>query len=116
MHFNWKIILALYLLFPLSILAQPSQKDQQSTIQGVWVTNDTGFQMTVSFNQDGTGKLDKDQIRYKIQGDKLDVTLYGEITTYNYKLAGNTLTISGGDLDEPLKFVRIENQSSKKRT
>jgi hypothetical protein len=85
---------------------------QQASIHGVWTANDpdNGSLITVVLNKDGTGKLDNDAIRFTIDGNRIQVTLNGEITTYNFKLQENTLTVSGGDLDEPLKFVKSESR------
>jgi hypothetical protein len=65
-----------------------------------------GFQMTLMLNADGSGEFDGDAIRFSTQGDKLTVTQNGTSNTYTYILSGNSLKLSGGDLDQPITFTR----------
>ena len=78
----------------------------QNKIYGIWTNSDMGFQMTLMLNSDGTGEFDGDPIRFTQQGNNLSITQNGTSNTYDYKLQGNTLQLSGGDLDAPIAFTR----------
>jgi hypothetical protein len=82
-------------------------------ITGSWTANTQGETMSLILNADGTGVLDGERLRYKAQDGTLSVTITGESTTnnYNYSLNGNSLTVSGGDLDEPINFKRVGKPS-----
>lgn len=93
--------------------AQLGAKAQQN-IYGTWHNNDFGYQMTLILQSDGSGEFDGEVIRQRIQGNSLLITQEGTTTTYQFILTGNSLTVSGGDLDAPIVFVR--NGSSVSQT
>ena len=92
----------------LSAGAQIGAKTQQGKIQGLWQNSSFGYQMTLILNADGTGEFDGDAIKYVAKDNKFTMTIVAEAETtiYNYNLQGNSLTISGGDLEEPITFTR----------
>ena len=104
-----KKYLVILLFFPL--LAGAQSGTQQSKLYGSWITYDADHQMIIVFNQDGTADLDGDVVKYKTEGNKLVVTVDGETEKYTFKLDGNSLIISEGDLEQPLKFQRRETNS-----
>jgi len=80
-----RILFPIFLiLFILPVVAHEGVTPQQNKIQGIWNTDSTGDRMILTLNEDGSG----------------------ETIVYNFKLQDNSLTISGGDLDEPVKFSR----------
>ena len=97
---------ALFHLF-LIVLSTTSVSAQQSPLVGSWQSPDAGLKVT--FNADGTGLLDGAPIKYTVRGAQLVVDEAGTINTYTFKLDGSVLTVSGGNLDLPLKFVRDSN-------
>jgi len=78
----------------------------QNNVQGLWQNSDFGYQMTLMLNADGTGEFDGESIRYNLQGNRLIMSLGTESITYTYALSGNTLNLSGGDLDGTIAFKR----------
>lgn len=86
---------------------------QQSGITGLWQNNQFGYQMTLMLNENGTGEFDGDAIRYTAQQGKLSLTVVSQnsTTVYSYTLSGADLTISGGDLDQPVRFTRAGGES-----
>jgi len=83
----------------------------KAQITGSWTAQTQGETMTLTLNADGTGVLDGERLKYKAEAGILTVTVIGEHTSnnYNYSLNGNKLTVSGGDLDEPIVFTRVGN-------
>ncbi len=91
-----------WLLLPGSgLLAQSTPN-----LTGTWHAKEHGFTMILVLRPDGTGTFDDEAIKYKIIGNKLAITEDGEINNYTFTLKGNSLTLSGGDLDQPMIFER----------
>jgi hypothetical protein len=88
-------------------LSVPLVAAQQVTgLTGSWQSKDAPVQINMTFNPDGTGKFDDTPIKYSVRGDKLIVNEEGTVNNYTFKLTGDVLVVSGGDLDSPLTFVR----------
>jgi small conductance mechanosensitive channel len=62
--------------------------------------------MRVRLTEDFRFTLDGDAGTYQVQGDSLVLRLPGREVAYQFKLEKDELTLSGGDLAQPLKFVR----------
>jgi hypothetical protein len=92
--------------------AQIGKKTQQEKIYGIWQNNDFGYQMTLILNADGSGEFDGEPIHFSIQGSKLNVTADGITTSYLHTMQGSALTLSGGDLEQPITFKKQGEQSS----
>ncbi len=75
-------------------------------LTGTWHAKENGFTMILTLNADGTGLLDGDVIKYTVNGNKLAVKEGGDTNNYTFTLKGNSLTLSGGDLDKPMTFDR----------
>lgn len=102
-----KSVLLLVFFLPLVLLGQIGAKvQQQGKIYGLWQNSQFGYQMTLMLNDDGSGEFDGEMIKFTTQGDKLTLIQAGQSTVYNYKLQGNSLTLSGGDLDGTVTFTR----------
>ena len=97
---------ALLALF-LTLLAVSSAIAQERGIVGSWQSPDVGLKVTL--NADGTGVLDGTPIKYSVRGTQLIVDEAGMVNTYSFKLEDNVLTVSGGNLATPLRFVRESN-------
>lgn len=99
-------VLALLLIaFP--AMAQLGAKaNQGNQITGLWQNNQFGYQMTLMLNANGTGEFDGEAIKYTAKGGVLALTTSTETLNYNYVLNGSTLTVSGGDLDQPIAFTK----------
>jgi len=82
---------------------------QESRLFGSWQTKDSADSAVVirlTLNPDGTGTLDNTRIKYSVRGAQLIVNEEGTINNYAFKLNGDEMVVSGGDLDAPLTFVR----------
>ena len=97
---------ALFQLFLIALIST-SVSAQQPPLVGSWQNPDVGLKVT--FNADGTGVLDGAPIKYTVRGAQLVVDEAGTINTYAFKMEGNVLTVSGGNLDMPLRFIRDTN-------
>lgn len=79
---------------------------QESGLIGSWQTKDGGLVIRLTLNPDGTGTLDETPIKYNVKGAQLIVNEEGTINNYTFKLTGDVMVVSGGDLDSPLTFHR----------
>ena len=79
---------------------------EKSALVGTWTGGEPGAPMQLQLKADGTGIFADSPLTWKLQGGKLVITEEGETTLYEFTLKGSTLTVSGGDLDEPMVFTR----------
>lgn len=83
-----------------------SKVQQQSGVHGIWTNNQFGYQMTLMLNKDGSGEFDGAPMKYILSGNTLSLTMDGATTKYTYAQQGNSLTLSGGDIDGNIIFLR----------
>jgi len=62
---------------------------------------------TVIVRPDSSASYGSQTVRWRIVGDSLALALGGEWVNYRLKLKGSNLTLSGGDLNEPVNFRRV---------
>lgn len=85
-------------------------------VAGVWEYKDPAVaanSITFTLNPDGTGKVDDDAVTYTVTGNTIKIITGGETAAYTFKIDGDTMTVSGGDLDKPTPFAR-KNAAPKK--
>ena len=109
---TYKQILLLLLISSHSFAQIGAKAQQQSKIYDLWQNSEFGYQMTLMLNPDGTGEFDGEVIKFTTQADKLSITQAGTTTVYSHKVEGNSLTLSGGDLDKTITFTRNGGVSS----
>jgi hypothetical protein len=56
---------------------------------------------------DSSASYGTETVRWRMVGDSLALALGGEWVNYKLKLKGKRLTLSGGDLTEPVDFDRV---------
>jgi hypothetical protein len=94
---------------PFFLFAQIGAKvspTSSSSIQGDWLNTDFGFDMKLSLKAGGKGVFDEEAISYTINGKQLIIKSQSGNVTYSFNIAVNTLTLSGGDLDQAITFKR----------
>ncbi len=100
-------------LIPAFVSAQIGAKAQQSgKLTGIWQNSQFGYQMTLMLNADGSGEFDGEMIKYTSQANKLSLVQDGQTTVYTFILQGNSLTLSGGDLDGNIVFTKGGTQNT----
>lgn len=78
---------------------------QNSSLVGTWSGDFGGEPFQLILNADGSGEMDG-PIKWQAQGNKLVITEDDGATMYNFALKGSKLTVSGGDLEAPLRLTR----------
>ncbi len=62
---------------------------------------------TVIVRPDSSASYGAETVRWRIVGDSLALALGGEWVNYRLRLKGKRLTLSGGDLTEPVTFELV---------
>lgn len=98
----------IFFLFTLVSYAQIGSKipTQKTGLLGTWINKDFGYDMKLELNENGKGVFEDETITYTVVGNKISMKFEEETIAYNYKLLGNILTLSGGDLDSPVSFSK----------
>lgn len=80
----------------------------RNDIAGTWEYHDPAAGETYRFvlNADGTGTVDGEPVTFTVRGNTVRVKTEDDVLEYTVALKGDTLTVSGGDLDEPTPFKR----------
>ena len=105
MKFSWLLLVAL--------LAAPRVAGaQQAAILGTWkfdLKQDPKKEgpRIVIVRPDSSASYGTQTVRWRIVGDSLALALGGEWVNYRLKLKGKKLTLSGGDLTEPVNFQKM---------
>jgi len=106
------LFLLCLLFFSALGIAQIGQKMKtgaETGITGLWRNSSMGFNMDLDLQVNGKGIFDGESISYQYSSNTLVITSGGTKNTYQAKLAGDVLTLSGGDLDAPVAFNRVNS-------
>jgi hypothetical protein len=82
------------------------------SVAGTWMFTNGNFPVTMLLLNNGTGEFQGMPIRYKARDGKLTIDDGIQPVVYDFKLDQNVLTVSGGDLQVPLKFSRAGSNAS----
>lgn len=105
MHLRW-ILAGTLLLTPTMAVAQ------HAPILGTWKFDlkqgdQKSAPRTVIVRSDSSASYGAETVRWRIVGDSLALALGGEWVNYRLKVKGKRLTLSGGDLTEPVTFELV---------
>jgi hypothetical protein len=103
-------LLAMAFLLPTGASSQTKSADPPS-IQGVWRVDAASVTgngpREVIIRADSSASWGKETVRWRLPAaGKIMIALGGEWETYRMKLKGDKLTLSGGDLSEPITLKR----------
>lgn len=62
---------------------------------------------TVMIRSDSSASWGKETVRWRLKPGQIMIALGGEWETYGLKLKGDHLTLSGGDLTDPITLKRV---------
>lgn len=100
-------------LFLLVLGAMPAAAQQPSgaTLSGLWQLSKgkvkTAGPKTVMIRPDSSASWGKETVRWRLKPGEIMIALGGEWETYKLKLKGDQLTLSGGDLTDPITLKRV---------
>jgi hypothetical protein len=91
---------ALALCFAAAAFANPA-------LHGTWsAANVQGRPLKVEFAADKSGRINDQPMRWDTLGGALFIQQNGQVASYGFKVDGNTLLVSGGDLREPATLTK----------
>jgi hypothetical protein len=97
----------------ISILAGPlaGQAPSGATLSGLWQLEKGKVKSdgpkTVMIRGDSSASWGKETVRWRLKENQIMIALGGEWETYKLKLKGDRLTLSGGDLGDPITLKRV---------
>src|SRR4026209_2266518 len=87
-----------------------AQAPSGSTLSGLWQLEKGKVKSdgpkTVMIRADSSASWGKETVRWRLKEDQIMIALGGEWEIYKLKLKGNRLTLSGGDLTDPITLKR----------
>lgn len=87
------------------------QTPNGTTLSGLWQLEKGRVKSdgpkTVMIRADSSASWGKETVRWRLKEDQIMIALGGEWETYKLKLKGNRLTLSGGDLTDPITLKRV---------
>ena len=94
------ILAALFAVAPLNA--------QKARVQlgGTWKAQTPDGPRSVTIRADSSASYGDETVRWRLQGDSIHIAFGDEWTVYGFKLKGDRLTLSGGDLEEPITLKR----------
>jgi len=76
-------------------------------LHGTWEAKTKDGLHTVVIRSDSSASYGDETVRWRIQKDIIWLALGGEWVDYRMKLRGRSLTLSGGDLTEPITLKKV---------
>ena len=76
-------------------------------LHGTWsAPNVQGRPLKVDFSSDGSGKINDAPMRWQAVGGTLFIQQNGQVASYGFKVDGDKLHVSGGDLAQPATLTK----------
>ena len=87
--------------------ALPAGAAAQSALTGTWQAQLSEGVYTVVIRSDSSASYGDEIVRWRTRGDSIFIALGGEWVGYRLNLRSERLTLSGGDLAEPITLRRV---------
>lgn len=92
----------------LSVACAASAAAQRAPrLEGTWTADTPDGPQTVIVRADSSASFGDETVRWRIVADSIFLALGDEWMVYNFAVRGRTLTLSGGDLEEPIELQRV---------
>jgi hypothetical protein len=88
-------------------LASSLAAQRPPRLEGTWRAQTPDGPQTVIVRADSSASFGDETVRWRIVADSIFIALGDEWMVYNFAVAGRTLTLSGGDLEEPIVLRRV---------
>jgi len=98
-----RIPLIFVLLLPMAVWAQPQGTD----LTGSWEAETPEGPQTLVVRADSTVSFGEEVVRWRVNADTILILLGEDWLGYNFVLDGDLLTLSGGDLLDPVTLKRV---------
>ncbi|NOT09072.1 MAG: hypothetical protein HOP28_12805 [Gemmatimonadales bacterium] len=100
-------------ILALCLVAAPlgAQQPNGTTLSGLWQLEKGKVKSdgprSVMIRADSSASWGKETVRWRLRPGQIMIALGGEWEIYTLKLKGDRLTLSGGDLTEPVTLKRV---------
>jgi len=91
----------------------PGAAQRAPKLEGTWKAETPDGPQTVIVRADSSASFGDETVRWRIVADSIFIALGDEWTIYNFALQGRRLTLSGGDLEEPITLERVGPASAR---
>jgi hypothetical protein len=103
--------IAAFLLLACAAAPLQGQTPSGTTLSGLWQLEKGKVKSdgpkTVMIRADSSASWGKETVRWRLKDDQIMIALGGEWEIYKLNLKGNRLTLSGGDLTDPITLKRV---------
>jgi hypothetical protein len=103
--------LAPFLVLLTAVLPLAAQEPSGSTLSGLWQLEKGKVKSdgpkTVMIRSDSSASWGKETVRWRLKPGQIMIALGGEWEIYTLKLKKDRLTLSGGDLPDPITLKRV---------
>ncbi len=103
--------LALIFLLLVTAAVASAQEPSGVTLSGIWQLKNGKVKSdgpkTVMIRPDSSASWGKETVRWRLKSGQIMIALGGEWEVYKLKLKGDQLTLSGGDLNDPITLKRV---------
>jgi len=103
--------IAVFLLMAGMAAPLQGQAPNGTTLSGLWQLEKGKVKSdgpkTVMIRPDSSASWGKETVRWRLKEGQIMIALGGEWEIYALKLKGNRMTLSGGDLTDPITLKRV---------
>ena len=103
----------LLLAVVLGLCSADAAAQRSPRIEGTWQADTPDGPQVVVVRSDSSASFGDETVRWRIVADSIFLALGDEWMVYNFALRGRRLTLSGGDLEEPIVLERIGPPSAR---
>jgi hypothetical protein len=104
---------ALLLLTAALALGAGATAQRAPRLEGTWKADTPDGPQTVIVRADSSASFGDETVRWRIVADSIFIAFGDEWMVYNFVLRGRRLTLSGGDLEEPIVLERVGPASTR---
>jgi hypothetical protein len=104
-------LLGIILCLALPVAAAAGQRAPR--LDGTWRAKTPDGPQTVIVRADSSASWGDETVRWRVVADSIFIAMGDEWMVYNFKVAGRRLTLSGGDLEEPILLERVGPATSR---
>ncbi len=79
---------------------------QLPIMDGTWETDTPDGRREIIIRPDSSASYGDETVRWRLEGDSLHLAFGDEWIVYGYALDQNKLTLTGGDLEDPIELRR----------
>lgn len=97
----------LLIALTLGLGASTASAQRAPKLDGTWKAETPDGPQTVIVRADSSASFGDETVRWRIVADSIFIALGDEWMVYNFAVRGRKLTLSGGDLEEPIELERV---------